>query len=367
MRCMADEVTSSTETPGASVISVPPAQTDASTPEVKADASSASVGGDLLSDFRAEEAKLKGEPEPKKEEVKPKAETSDEDDDEAEPEGLSEADKKRAAWNKKVRDDALRASSEAATRQKELDAREAALAAKESEIAGKIQKTDETTKGEVKPGQSVEPTLEHYKPVTLELYDGEQNPNEAKIVAGMEGLAKDVQKVLTVIASRDAEIERLKSDNERLMKLAEPHLPDADGNTPAMIAEVANTVTSNVAKAVETLQGQYGPDSGLTIDPVTMLAAFREYAQGFNQIGEIKNESFFSPESFIRCYEHAYRNEIATARASGGAKQEEKPKAPPLGEGGGKAARPVSEEGLSPGESMLLDYKKEVAASNGRR
>lgn len=331
----------------------------------------------LLDDVKAarEEEEKKGKPE-EKPEAKAKVEepkgddkgdNGEKKDDEKEPDNLTEAEKNKAAWLKKRNDDVLQASAKLAEDRKALEAKEAELKAKEAELTEKS-KTAASEKKEDKPAdQPVSTALENYKPISLKPYDDGDNENEGLIVAGVEALAKDLQKVLTTIASRDTEIEQLRADNAKLMKLAEPYIADEHGVTQAEVQGAAQQLRGNAEKASESLMAEFGPDSGLAVDPVSLIAALKEYGQGFARIGEIKQDALLSEDAILHCWRHANKGKIEELKGKDPEPKKEEIVPPPVRKGEGPNATPPKFEDMSEREKTMFDYQQEVALLNGKR
>jgi len=347
-----------TETPVQAAPATTPEATVATpeTPEAAADDSpEPSLIDDVKEAREAEEAKAKPEAKPKAEkpEDKPEVKTGDE----KEPEDLTPAEKNRAAWIKSQRDAQLQEAAKIADERKALDAEKAELEKAKSEIAAK-----QTEKPKEEKVDQPTAELENFKPITLTSYDDGDNENEQALKTGIEALAKDVQALQTA----KAEIEVLKSDLKRLMDLAAPFIPDEHGVTQAEVQGAAQLLRSEAEKASESLMAQYGPDSGLNVDPVSLIAALKEYGQGFVNIGEIKPDTLLSQESLLHCWNHANKGKLEELKAAPAKPKEEKVVPPPVRKSEGKPAQPIAYEDMTEREKTLYDIQ-EAATLNGKR
>lgn len=341
-------------------VAVAPASTPeavAPTPEPQA-ATLESQDTTLLEDVKAEREKLEAEA---KTEAKPKAEApkpaeEPKEGEEPEPEGLTDAEKNRAAWIKAQRDTQLQESAKLAEDRKTLEAERAQIEKDKAEIAAK--QTAEPKKEEPKVDQPTPTALENFKPITLSSYGDGDNENEQALKTGIEALAKDFMEFKT---AKEAEIETLKADNKLLKELAAPHIPDETGLTPAFKQGAAQELYVQAEQASEALMSEYGPESGLSIEPVGIMAALKEYGFGFVNIGEIKEADLLSKEAMLKCWRHANKTKIDELKAAPSKPKEEKIVPPPVRKPDGGNAVPPTYEQMSEREKTLHDLRAESA------
>lgn len=330
-----------------------PAAVPAETPEVKTEAPATEAKDTLADDFKAAseeiEAKEKTTATPD-----PKSEGAEAEKEEEEPEFQSDEDKNRATWLKAQRDKNLAESQRLADEKKALADEKSAIAAEKAEI--EKAKATQTEEPATKP--TIKAELEHYKPVSLAAYSDGDNVNELALKDGIEGLAKDVETNFSAIV---AELKALRSDNDRLMKLAAPHIPNEYGYTQAEVDHLSQVTQATALEAVEALKEEYGID----VDPINVLAAVSEFGAGFVRLGEVAAKDALSKEAMLLSWKHANKKDIAGLQAKAPKKDEEKAKPPPLGRGGGKPPAPVKEENLTEKQRIALDYERSLASTNG--